>query len=120
MFSANVFRPLPPPLHKLTRSPYDPQDINEKEEEEEAKEPAWPHLELVYEIFLRFLSLMNIKTVFLKKHISHAFVLNLLAVFDTEDRRERDCAKLILHKIYTKLIKLRVFIRKQMIFTFQR
>ncbi len=72
----------------------------------------------MYEILLRFLSLMDIKTLFLKKFIEKKFVLNLLDVFDTEDRRERACAKMILHKIYSKLVHMRSFIREQMINTF--
>lgn len=75
---------------------------------------------MVYEIFLRFLSLLDIKILFLKKYIDRAFVLNLLAIFDTEDRRERACAKMILHKIYAKIIQLRAFIREQIIVTLQR
>ena len=63
---------------------------------------------------------MDIKTLFLKKYIDMPFILNLLTIFDTEDRRERACAKMILHKIYTKIIQLRAFIRKQMISIFQR
>ena len=63
---------------------------------------------------------MDIKVLFLKKYIDKAFVLNLLAIFDAEDRRERACAKMILHKIYTKIVQLRAFIRKQMIVAFQR
>ncbi|KAM3188080.1 hypothetical protein ACTXT7_001033 [Hymenolepis weldensis] len=75
--------------------------------------------DLVYEIFLRFLSLLDIKTLFLKKYINQVFILNLFTIFDTEDRRERACAKMILHKIYAKIIQLRNFIRSQMIITFQ-
>lgn len=119
MFAANIFRPLPPPSSALQASVGDHYEPPDSADEEDTQEPAWPHLELVYEIFLRFLSLLDIKTLFLKKYIDRAFVLNLLAIFDTEDRRERACAKMILHKIYTKIFQLRAFIREQIIVTLQ-
>lgn len=119
MFAANIFRPLPPPSSALQASSGDHYEPPDSADEEETQDPAWPHLELVYEIFLRFLSLLDIKTLFLKKYIDKTFVLNLLAIFDTEDRRERACAKMILHRIYARLIQLRGFIREQIVVTLQ-
>ena len=43
--SANIFRPLPA---RSKDTPFDP------EEDEPILEPAWPHLHIVYEFFLRF------------------------------------------------------------------
>ncbi|VDO07901.1 unnamed protein product [Rodentolepis nana] len=119
LFATNIFRPLPPPSARSLASARHPYESPESADEEDVLEPAWPHLELVYEIFLRFLSLLDIKTLFLKKYIDQTFILNLLTNFDTEYRQERACAKMILHKIYTKVIQLRNFIRNQMIITFQ-
>lgn len=39
--------------------------------------------------------------------------LQLLDLFDSEDPRERDCLKTVLHRIYGKFLGLRAFIRKQ-------
>lgn len=39
--------------------------------------------------------------------------LQLLELFDSEDPRERDFLKTILHRIYGKFLGLRAFIRKQ-------
>ena len=39
-------------------------------------------------------------------------VLQLLDLFDSEDPRERDFLKTILHRIYGKFLGLRAFIRK--------
>ncbi|RXN16316.1 serine threonine- phosphatase 2A 56 kDa regulatory subunit epsilon isoform isoform X3 [Labeo rohita] len=39
--------------------------------------------------------------------------LQLLELFDSEDPRERDCLKTVLHRIYGKFLGLRAFIRKQ-------
>lgn len=48
-----------------------------------------------------------------KKYIDQRFVLELLQLFDSEDPRERDFLKTILHRIYGKFLGLRAFIRKQ-------
>ena len=48
MFSTNCFRTLPPPSNPQGAE-YDP------EEDEPSLEAAWPHLQLVYEFFLRFI-----------------------------------------------------------------
>ena len=37
----------------------------------------------------------------------------LLELFDSEDPRERDFLKTVLHRIYGKFLGLRAFIRKQ-------
>ena len=37
----------------------------------------------------------------------------VLELFDSEDPRERDCLKTVLHRIYGKFLGLRAFIRKQ-------
>ena len=39
--------------------------------------------------------------------------VQILELFDSEDPRERDCLKTVLHRIYGKFLGLRAFIRKQ-------
>lgn len=46
-------------------------------------------------------------------HISKAFIVQLLELFDSEDPRERDYLKTILHRIYGKFMVLREYIRTQ-------
>jgi len=48
----------------------------------------------------------------LKRYINGGFVLRVLDLFDSEDHRERDYLKTILHRIYAKFMSLRAFIRK--------
>ena len=43
----------------------------------------------------------------------HNFLFQLLELFDSEDPRERDFLKTVLHRIYGKFLGLRAFIRKQ-------
>lgn len=54
--------------------------------------------------------------VYLSPPIGYIFFFNflqLLELFDSEDPRERDFLKTILHRIYGKFLGLRAFIRKQ-------
>lgn len=108
MVSANLFRtltsrpsPAPPSIEGL-----DP------EEEVSALEPAWSHLQLVYDFLLRFVASPETDAKVAKRYIDHSFVLRLMDLFDSEDPRERECLKTILHRIYGKFMVHRPFIRK--------
>ncbi|KAH9813839.1 phosphatase 2A regulatory B subunit-domain-containing protein [Melampsora americana] len=105
MFGSNLFRSIPPPVNP-TGDAYDP------EEDEPVLELAWPHLQIVYEFFLRFVESPDFNTNVAKRFIDQQFVLNLLELFDSEDPRERDFLKTTLHRIYGKFLNLRAFIRR--------
>ncbi|XP_044503092.1 serine/threonine protein phosphatase 2A 59 kDa regulatory subunit B' gamma isoform-like [Mangifera indica] len=87
-------------------------DMYDLEEEEPTMEPAWPHLQIVYEILLRFVASQETDSKLAKRYIDHSFVLRLLDLFDSEDLREREYLKTILHRIYGKFMVHRPFIRK--------
>ncbi|XP_069951006.1 serine/threonine-protein phosphatase 2A 56 kDa regulatory subunit gamma isoform isoform X2 [Cherax quadricarinatus] len=106
MFAVNLFRTLPPSSNP-SGAEFDP------EEDEPTLEAAWPHLQLVYEFFLRFLESPDFQPSVAKRFIDQKFVLQLLELFDSEDPRERDFLKTTLHRIYGKFLGLRAFIRKQ-------
>merc|ERR1719191_2383849 len=101
MVSANIIRALPP----SHRAP-------DADEEEPALETSWPHLQIVYEFFVRFVVSHDVDPKIAKKYVDQNFVLKLLDLFDSEDPRERDYLKTILHRIYGKIMALRLFIRK--------
>lgn len=105
MFATNLFRSIPPPVNP-TGDAFDP------EEDEPVLELAWPHLQIVYEFFLRFVESPDFNTNMAKKFIDQHFVLQLLELFDSEDPRERDFLKTTLHRIYGKFLNLRAFIRR--------
>ncbi|CAG0912222.1 unnamed protein product [Notodromas monacha] len=110
MISCNLFRCLPP-----SENPdFDP------EEDEPTLEASWPHLQLVYEFFLRFLESPDFQPGVAKRVIDQRFVFQLLDLFDSEDPRERDFLKTVLHRIYGKFLGLRAFIRKQINHIFLR
>ncbi|KIY50929.1 protein phosphatase 2A regulatory B subunit [Fistulina hepatica ATCC 64428] len=105
MFATNLFRSIPPPVNPVG-------DAFDPEEDEPVLELAWPHLQIVYEFFLRFVESPDFETNTAKRYIDQAFVLNLLELFDSEDPRERDFLKTTLHRIYGKFLNLRAFIRR--------
>ncbi|TAQ89742.1 hypothetical protein B7494_g1944 [Chlorociboria aeruginascens] len=105
MFSKNLFRPIPPPMNPQGEA-FDP------EEDEPVLEVAWPHIQVVYEFFLRFIESQDFNTNIAKSYIDHSFVLQLLELFDSEDPRERDFLKTTLHRIYGKFLNLRSYIRR--------
>ncbi|KAK4478676.1 hypothetical protein RD792_014169 [Penstemon davidsonii] len=107
MISMNIFRCLPPASHENTGS-----EITEPEDDEPYLEPSWPHLQLVYELLLRYVVSSDTDTKIAKRYIDHSFVLKLLDLFDSEDPREREYLKTILHRIYGKFMVHRPFIRK--------
>ncbi|XP_055542375.1 serine/threonine-protein phosphatase 2A 56 kDa regulatory subunit gamma isoform-like [Wyeomyia smithii] len=106
MFAMNLFRTLPPSSNP-NGAEFDP------EEDEPTLEASWPHLQFVYELFLRFLESPDFQPSVAKRYIDHGFILNLLELFDSEDPRERDFLKTVLHRVYGKFLGLRAFIRKQ-------
>lgn len=105
MFASNLFRTIPPPANGSSET-FDP------EEDEPVLELAWPHLQVVYELFLRFVESSELNTSYAKKYVDQSFVLQLLELFDSEDPRERDFLKTTLHRIYGKFLSLRAFIRR--------
>mmetsp|Transcript_39242 Transcript_39242/g.116738 ORF Transcript_39242/g.116738 Transcript_39242/m.116738 type:complete len:516 (-) Transcript_39242:1657-3204(-) len=105
MIGSNLFRSLPPPRSHE-------QDNPDAEEEEPNLDPSWPHLQIVYEFLLRYVVSNDTDAKVAKKYIDQTFVLRLLELFDSEDPRERDYLKTILHRIYGKFMVHRPFIRK--------
>lgn len=106
MFSANIFRSLPPSSNQNVPE-FDP------EEDEPPLEPSWPHLQLVYNLLIRFLDSPEFDVNRAKTYINNSFVSKLLELFESEDPRERDYLKTILHRIYGRFLGLRLYIRRQ-------
>lgn len=107
MVSANLLRTLiPQPRENKVTEAFD------LEEEEPLMDPAWPHLQIVYEFLLRFVASTELDTKSAKRYIDHSFILKLLDLFDSDDPREREYLKMILHRIYGKFMVHRPFIRK--------
>ncbi|KAK8595642.1 hypothetical protein V6N13_000342 [Hibiscus sabdariffa] len=105
MCAINLFRVFPPKYRPNSTS-------GEVEDEEPMFDPSWFNLQLVYELLLRFISCSSLDAKVAKKYVDHSFISRLLDLFNSEDPRERDCLKTILHRIYGKLMVHRPFVRK--------
>ncbi|KAF5482086.1 hypothetical protein F2P56_002681 [Juglans regia] len=105
MCAVNLFRVFPPKYRSNCAG-------GETEDEEPMFDPAWSLLQIVYDLLLRFISYSSLDAKVAKKYIDHSFILRLLDLFDSEDPRERDCLKTILHRIYGKFMVHRPFVRK--------
>ncbi|KAJ8750451.1 hypothetical protein K2173_015590 [Erythroxylum novogranatense] len=103
MCTVNLFRVFPPKCRSNNTG-------GEADVEEPVFDPSWPHLQIVYDLLLRFIAAVDVKAA--KKYIDHTFISRLLDLFDSEDPRERDCLKTILHRTYGKFMVHRPFIRK--------
>ncbi|KAL8475313.1 hypothetical protein ACS0TY_028114 [Phlomoides rotata] len=90
------------------------------DEEDPLMDPAWSHLQIVYEFLLRFIASPETDAKLAKRYVDHSFVLKLLDLFDSEDPRERDYLKTVLHRIYGKFMVHRPFIRRAITNIFYR
>lgn len=106
MISVNIFRCLPPAAHENTGL-----ESGDPEEDEMFMDPSWPHLQLVYDLLLKYVVSTETDTKIAKRYLDHSFVLKLLDLFDSEDMREREYLKTILHRIYGRFMVHRPFIR---------
>merc|ERR1719336_668185 len=108
MIGDNLFRSLPLSPYADQGGEFDP------EEDDPALDPQWPHLQLCYEYLLRFVVSNQADVKLLRKHIDkYRFLVSMIDLFKSEDPRERDYLKTILHRIYGKFMAFRSFIRKQ-------
>uniref|UniRef100_A0A0N4ZDS1 Serine/threonine protein phosphatase 2A regulatory subunit n=1 Tax=Parastrongyloides trichosuri TaxID=131310 RepID=A0A0N4ZDS1_PARTI len=108
MYASNVFRVLSPPT-------IGPNGEFDPEEDEPQSEPSWPHLQLVYEIFLRAITSSDLDVSIAKPFIERdGFAIKMLDLFDSEDSRERDVLKSTFHRVYAKFLNIRPLLRKHM------
>ena len=117
MVTANIMRALPPSASSSSSGEEGEGGVvavgtGEGEDDELNLEPSWPHLELVYEFLLRFVTSQESKVKTAKKQIDAVFCTKLIELFDSEDPREREYLKTILHRIYGKFLSHRSAIRK--------
>lgn len=104
MFAINLFRVFPPKLRSGASAATD--------EDEPFFDPSWYHLQVVYELLLRFVMSPVVDVKVARKYMDNSFISRLLDLFDSDDPRERECLKTVLHRIYGKFMGNRPFIRK--------
>lgn len=101
--AANLFRALPSPRNGEN---FDPS------EDEPSLDHAWPHLELVYELFLRSVTSKALTSATALTAVTERFVNGMMANLDSEDPREREYVKTLLHRMYGKLTPMRGYMRQ--------
>lgn len=67
----------------------------------------------MYELLLKFIMHPSLKNELLLLFVNKSFVKSFLELFDSEDPRERDYLKTILHRIYGKYMPLRSYVKEQ-------
>lgn len=107
MVAANLFRSMPPSAY-----PPLPPDGLDDDAPPAVLAPAWPHLQVVYDILLSVVAAADARA--LRHHVDRAFLSSLLALFASEDPRERDRLKTAYHQLYSKLTCERAFMRRSM------
>jgi serine/threonine-protein phosphatase 2A regulatory subunit B' len=105
MISRNIIRPLAPE-DDPTAAPYDPED------DEPRLEPAWQHVELVYNLLIRIAESKALDIEVALQSLTPRFAEQLVELFCSQDPRERDMLKTAVHRIYGRFMKLRLPIRK--------
>merc|ERR1712013_211734 len=105
MVAKNIFRTFPPPP---------PPEEAVIDDTFEYLDPGWPHLGLVYKVALKVLERPDFDPDVLRNVINKQFLANLFQLFTSQDARERDYLKTILHRIYGTFLSLRTFIRSTM------
>ncbi|KAK8604214.1 hypothetical protein V6N13_099163 [Hibiscus sabdariffa] len=85
---------------------FDPEGV------EDYMKPSWQHLQIIYKLLLRYVVSSDTETKIAKRYIDHTFVLNLLDLFDSEDSKEKEYLKMVVHRIYGKFVVHRTCIRK--------
>ena len=110
MVGINLFRALPK---------RDLLAAEEDDEDEPFMESAWPHLSIVYELLLRLVMMNEVGASVKKKAYDLRFLSRILVLFDSQDMRERDYLKTIVHRLYGKLTQRRAAMRRMFASTFQ-
>jgi serine/threonine-protein phosphatase 2A regulatory subunit B' len=85
-----------------------------KEEDEVYRDPGWTHYQGIYEIFLKIVINDSTDVKNLKMLVNVSFIHNLIELLNSEESREREYIKTILHRLYVKIIPRRKIIRKAM------
>eukprot|EP00039_Didymoeca_costata_P002560 m.61056 g.61056 ORF g.61056 m.61056 type:complete len:513 (-) comp11373_c0_seq1:472-2010(-) len=102
--AANAFR------DRLTPRPpgapaFDP------EEDDPHLMPDWEHLQKCYELLLSFFETPIASSKLAMPHLNDRFINDILRLFYYEDPRERNLAKLVVHRLYASVVGVRRRIR---------
>ncbi|KAI9589294.1 hypothetical protein GQX74_007463 [Glossina fuscipes] len=103
LFSSNLFHTLP--LIEIPEAEF--------KEDVPVEDVAWSHLKLVYQVFRNFLYSPGFIETRHEFFLENKFILEILQLFNSSDKRERIALRYILSGIYYKFNDKRNFIRKE-------
>jgi serine/threonine-protein phosphatase 2A regulatory subunit B' len=106
MIKANLIRALPP-IPAMSKSVLLGDDIKDS-----WVDGAWPHLSLVYEVFIAFLESPQLTPGQHLKRFDNTFLVQFIGLFNSMDSRERDSVKRSLHELYLRFNPLRAKLRQ--------
>lgn len=112
MVKSNIIRAIPP-IPALAKVPMIGDDINDT-----IYESAWPHLDLVYQVFLKFLESSFLDVQVVLPYVNTHFISQFLSLLSTSDQRERDALKMVLHRLYLRFVPQRQQIRQSIQYVF--
>lgn len=104
MISKNLERDWSPP-----ENPDAPEFDLEEDAPKENKD--WNHQILVYEALVKMLESPTSKLEYAKEYVNKSIIVKLLGIFNTQDMRERQEVKTALHRLYSKFVCHRSYIR---------
>eukprot|EP00041_Stephanoeca_diplocostata_P030370 m.918189 g.918189 ORF g.918189 m.918189 type:complete len:1137 (-) comp23741_c0_seq2:252-3662(-) len=93
---------------------------NDPEDDEPLLEGAWPHLQLVYALFLKSLEHKSLTAKMFQDVTGPSFIPAFVALFASCDPRERDSVKSCVHRMYGRFMPIRAAVRAEMRHLFVR
>ena len=84
---------------------------NNKKNKEEKRNQYWMDINLIYELFIKLIENEKCDIQILKQYIKNDFIIKFIQLFSSKIEEEKNILKLILHKLYSKIICRRKFIR---------
>eukprot|EP00388_Colpodella_angusta_P011270 GDKJ01028936.1.p1 GENE.GDKJ01028936.1~~GDKJ01028936.1.p1 ORF type:complete len:814 (-),score=167.54 GDKJ01028936.1:185-2626(-) len=116
MVAVNLFREMPPPEETSARlmalSVGGSFGVLEEEDETRLNPLFSVHGLFVYELFMKVIGHPDLDKKRFKRSLTNSYILRLFELFQSEDPRERDVVKSLIHKIYVHMTAIRVVIRR--------
>lgn len=106
MIQVNLFRPLP----RLRKTNLETKETGNPRAYKE--DPAWPHLRPIYEILSHIVTGEVFTVRLLKVYLTPKFIQEFIALFDSEEEKEREILRTILYRLYAKVVPRRKKIRE--------
>jgi len=106
MVKSNVFRTFPP-IPILVTVPLLGDELAYN-----IFESSWPHLELIYNIIIKFLENPLCDISLLQTIINEKDINRFFSNLNSPDQRERNCLKQLIHRFYLRFVHFRPYIRQ--------